>query len=261
MGERKRRRFTEMQRKAVVETVRQKGVCAAAEEHGVTPSCVSRWAKDAGVQRESAAVKRQRHAAGPPARTEPPRDDSVALAETAGASQDTSSPKVSTSAAPTVAWRDDAAKVRRPLRTRVARVYTPSQKAVILEDAAADGVTDAAEKQCDWHGQQTGGESPTRGPDGGNPTPRRQGHVWREAGARWTRRTPFFTARACLVEVVGARHDPNRVKRREASASGRLAASSESPVSVGGAGVVATGGREVCCLLPSEICRVPRQRR
>jgi transposase InsO family protein len=166
-----------MQRKAVVETVRQKGVCAAAEEHGVTPSCVSRWAKDAGVQRESAAVKRQRHAAGPPARTEPPRDDSVALAETAGASQDTSSPKVSTSAAPTVAWRDDAAKVRRPLRTRVARVYTPSQKAVILEDAAADGVTDAAEKHgvsrfsiYDWQrkvAKAAAGEgpSPTSGPE------------------------------------------------------------------------------------------------
>jgi hypothetical protein len=62
------------------------------------------------------------------------------------------------------------------------------------------------------------------------------------------------------MEVVGARHDPNRVKRREASALGRLALSSESPISVGNAGVGATGGREVCCVLPSEICRVPRKR-
>lgn len=177
MGERKRRSFTEKQRKAVLGTVRQKGVCAAAEEHGVAPSCVSRWAKEAGVQRESAAVKPQRHAFGPPARTEPPREDSVALAETAGAAQDTSSPKVSTSAAPTVALREDTPPVRRSLRTRVARIYTPSQKAVILEDAATDGVTVAAEKHgvsrfsiYDWQRKVTKaaageGPSPTSGPE------------------------------------------------------------------------------------------------
>ena len=45
----------------------------------------------------------------------------------------------------------------------------------------------------------------TRGPDGGNPTPRRQGRVWREAGrARAVPYPPFFTARASLKEVVGA---------------------------------------------------------
>jgi hypothetical protein len=49
------------------------------------------------------------------------------------------------------------------------------------------------------------------------------------------------TARACLVEVVGARHDPNRVKRREASALGRLALSSENPISVGSAGRTGDG--------------------
>lgn len=32
-----------------------------------------------------------------------------------------------------------------------------------------------AYSMCDWHEQQTGGGSPNRGPDGGNPTPRRQG--------------------------------------------------------------------------------------
>ena len=45
----------------------------------------------------------------------------------------------------------------------------------------------------------------TRGPDGGNPTPRRQGRVWREAGrARVVPHPPFFTARAGPKEVVGA---------------------------------------------------------
>ena len=50
-----------------------------------------------------------------------------------------------------------------------------------------------------------------------------------------------------------------KVKRRKASASGRLASSSESPVFVGGVGVVATGSREVCWILPVEVCRVPRK--
>jgi hypothetical protein len=68
---------------------------------------------------------------------------------------------------------------------------------------------------------------------------------------------PGGPARGRLVEVIGARRDPNGVKRRKASTSGRLASSSESPKSVGDVGVVATGRREVCWILPSEICRIP----
>jgi hypothetical protein len=71
---------------------------------------------------------------------------------------------------------------------------------------------------------------------------------------------PGGPARGRLVEVIGARRDPKKVKRRKASASGRLAPSSESPKSVGDVGVMATGRREVCWILPSEICRVPRER-
>jgi hypothetical protein len=67
-------------------------------------------------------------------------------------------------------------------------------------------------------------------------------------------------ARGGLVEVVGAWRDPNEVKCHEASALGRLAAGSESPISVGNAGVRATGRHEVCWDLPSEICRAPRER-
>jgi transposase InsO family protein len=177
MGETRRRSFTKKQREAVLASVRKKGVCAAAEAHGVGASCVSRWAKEAGVQRESAVVKPPHNAAGPPAGTEPSRDDSASPVETPGAPKDTSSPRVPPPAATTIALHDDAAKVRRSLRTRVARVYTPSQKAAILEDAAADGVTAAAEKHAvsrfsiyDWQRKVKKaaageGPSPTSGPE------------------------------------------------------------------------------------------------
>lgn len=58
----------------------------------------------------------------------------------------------------------------------------------------------------------------TRGPDGGNPTPRRQG---RRSNAD---RQP---ARGRLVEAVGARPCRARAKRREASAPGEPAPSGE----------------------------------
>ena len=146
MGATKYRSYTQKQREAVLASVREKGVCAAAEEHGIAPSCVSRWAKAAGVRRDSVAEKPQRSAAELLAATEPSRDAPAAAAEEPGAPKATSSPKGPTPAAPTAALRAAAAQVGRPHRARVARVYTPSQKAVIVEDAASDGVTAAAEK-------------------------------------------------------------------------------------------------------------------
>lgn len=65
---------------------------------------------------------------------------------------------------------------RRTLETRVAKLYTPSQKAVILEAAAMIGITAAAEKHevsryaiYDWRRRGTKaaegeGDSPTSGP-------------------------------------------------------------------------------------------------
>ena len=49
-------------------------------------------------------------------------------------------------AAPSQAPRDDAKRSHRTRRSRVAKIYTPSQRAVILKDAQSDGVTAAAEK-------------------------------------------------------------------------------------------------------------------
>ena len=148
----KRRRYTKDEREAVLATVREKGVCAAAHEHGVPESCVSRWAKDAGVRRGGPAPS-----AAPPSAAEGRRHTGAAAAhrgdETGG-----------------------GCPARRTLTTRVAKIYTPSQKAEILEDAATDGVTAAAKKYevsrfsiYDWQRKVAKaavgeGPSPTSGP-------------------------------------------------------------------------------------------------
>lgn len=113
---------------------------------------------------------------------------------------------------------------------------------------------------CDWHETQTGGASPNRGPNGGNPTPRRQGHGGGKAGAGGRSRTHLHREDVSGGSRRCAARTRTKVKRREASASGRLAPSSESPISVGGVDVRATGSREGCDLLPSEVCRAPRER-
>jgi transposase-like protein len=126
----KRRSYTDEQRQAVLATVRTKGVNAAAREHGIHQSCVSKWAAAAGVTRGGSAP--------------------IAPAPTPTPSR-TSKP-------------------------RVAKSYTPSQKAIVLEDAARDGVTAAAEKHgisrfsiYDWQRRLRKaaageGPSPTSGP-------------------------------------------------------------------------------------------------
>lgn len=115
----KRRSYTESERKAALLDVPKLGVCKAATKHGVPKGCVSRWASAAGVRRQAPAP-----AATParePSRGRTPRQP---LADR-------------TVTAPTV---------RRSLRSRVAKLYTPSQKAEALEHAAAHGVTAASEQ-------------------------------------------------------------------------------------------------------------------
>lgn len=73
----------------------------------------------------------------------------------------------------------------------------------------------------------------TRDPDGGNPTPKRQGR-WPCSGLQPARQHR-------LVEVIGARPFRARAKRREASAAGELAPSSEARFPLGAADVRATG--------------------
>ena len=143
----KRRSYTTEEREAVLADVRVSGVMAASKKHQIAQSCVSRWATVAGVTR---AVGEKS-----PAVAEAPR----------GGTGD----PVSTASTPT-----PPAKGTR--RSRVAKVYTPSQKAVVLEDAAKEGVTAAANKHgisrfsiYDWQRRLRKaaageGPSPTSGP-------------------------------------------------------------------------------------------------
>lgn len=157
--ESKKKRWTHHtpeQREAVLADVLTMGVNAAAKKHDIAPTSVSRWASVAGVKR---AVGEQSAVAA-----KVPRD--------------------STSAPSPPERADDGAKpASMPLptvepvpRSRVAKVYTPSQKAVVLEDAAKDGVTAASNKHgisrfsiYDWQRRLRKaaageGPSPTSGP-------------------------------------------------------------------------------------------------
>lgn len=157
-----RRSYTKEQREAAVADVPALGVVAAAEKHGIPQTNVSKWAAMAGVRREvesapssGAKVKRGPRAKG----------------EAKGAAVD-----ASTREEPVAAPAPADPPARRTLKTRVAKIYTPSQRAQILEDAARMGITAAAEKHevsrfaiYAWQGKVAKaaageGESPTAGP-------------------------------------------------------------------------------------------------
>src|SRR5271155_1610340 len=62
MGESKRRSYSKAEREAALADVPTLGVKGAAKKHGAPQSCVSKWAKDAGVRREVGATPAQRAA-------------------------------------------------------------------------------------------------------------------------------------------------------------------------------------------------------
>jgi transposase InsO family protein len=174
----KRRSYTKEQREAVLADVPALGVSEAAKKHGIPKSCVCQWARTAGVRREVTPASAIRPKAKPKAKAaRKPRDEAR--------------PRRKAKAAPTVApQREEPVQAaprpkaaqppsRRTLKTRVAKLYTPSQKAVILEDAAQIGITAAADKHqvsrfaiYDWQRRVTKaaegeGPSPTSGPSEG----------------------------------------------------------------------------------------------
>jgi putative transposase len=148
-----RRRYEAEKREQVVADVPQLGVGGAADKHGVPPSCVSRWHSAAKQERKT--QPRTARAADKAGGEEAPVGALAVRRPAAGR-----------------AWVSPSGK-----RSRVAKAYTPSERAEVLEYAAAHGVTEASEKFgmsrfsiYDWQrkarkaaaGQ---GPSPTSGPD------------------------------------------------------------------------------------------------
>jgi putative transposase len=126
--ESKRRTYTDAFRAGVLADVKKLGVCAAAKQHGVPQSCVSRWASDAGVAREPSAIVAP---AAPTAPAAPVTRDVVR--------KEKRRPQARAETAPAVPKAS-------PKQLRVAKSYTPSEKARVLEHAAKHGVSDASEK-------------------------------------------------------------------------------------------------------------------
>jgi putative transposase len=145
----RRRRYGAEKREAVLADVPRLGVGGAADKHGVPSSCVSRWWSAASQGGKTAPP-------GERARGEEAPGQALAVrGPVAGR-----------------AWVSPSGK-----RSRVAKAYTPSERAEVLEYAAAHGVSEASEKFgmsrfsiYDWQrkarkaaaGQ---GPSPTSGPD------------------------------------------------------------------------------------------------
>lgn len=127
---RKRRGYTAQERERILAAAERLGVCEAAREHGVPQSTLSNW----------------RNRGGP--RTAPQEGDTLTLTrEKAEGAQPRAATKptsvgsrkgTETASTPTVA----AALPKK----QVARSYTPSEKAEVLEHAAAHGVSAAHEK-------------------------------------------------------------------------------------------------------------------
>jgi putative transposase len=129
-----RRSYTKEQREQALADVVTMGVAAAARKLGVPQSCVSRWAKDAGVRRATS-----------PAQSSAPKPKTSGSKPEPESEEQAAAPKREEPAAASEP-RATEPPVRRTLKSRVAKVYTPSQKAVILEDAAKDGITATAKK-------------------------------------------------------------------------------------------------------------------
>jgi putative transposase len=137
MGSEKKPTYTKEQRETVLLDVPEEGVCKAARKHGVSQGTVSRWAREAGVQRKGELAKWPATTGGPFPAEPAAREQSVP-------------PTPPVPVAPPSATKPTPPRAAKPVPASprpsptVAKSYTPSQKAVILEAAAADGVAAAA---------------------------------------------------------------------------------------------------------------------
>jgi len=176
-----RRTYSEKQREAVLHDVVKLGVSEAAKKHDVPKSCVSRWASVFGVRRGHVKAETEPDASKPTAKVAannkpPARPAASKPAAKVHVEAPTARPAADEPAAAMVTSTSAELPVRRTLRSRVAKLYTPSQRAEILEYAAAHGATAAAEKFdvsrfsiYAWHAKvqkaaSGQGKAPTSGP-------------------------------------------------------------------------------------------------
>jgi transposase InsO family protein len=143
----KQRRHTKEEREAVLADVPALGIRVAAKKHDVPQSTLTRWARDAGVRRDNVTrgrrAKKGTDEAGARGKREKGEREGDARAVTAGEAKEPASGTLDTkTSTETMA----APSVRRPLKIRTAKLYTPSQKAEVLEHAAEHGVTETSRK-------------------------------------------------------------------------------------------------------------------
>ncbi len=135
METKKRREYTPAERKAAIADVRRIGVAEAARKHGVPKSSVSKWASAAGVKREAGEKSAKKAASQRPATaTRAAKSPAIELTVK-------SEPAVSAAESP-----PSVPAAKRVLRSRIAKLYTPSEKAEAVEYASAHGVTAASTK-------------------------------------------------------------------------------------------------------------------
>jgi putative transposase len=139
----KRRRYTASERRRVLADVKKLGVAGAARRHGVPESCVSRW-KQKALGRSGRAPKGKSGTGN-----EELTGIKVARSGARQRAQRSRGTNADTDSAEAEPGAMVAAKEERPNgsgNSRVARVYTPSQRAEALELAAEVGVVKAAEQ-------------------------------------------------------------------------------------------------------------------
>ena len=136
---RKRRRYTTAKRKEILKAVKEVGVVEAARRYGVPQTTVSNWLhRDATkVAKEQMAPQAADHGSRSKVARKRRGTKPVALKETTG-------PKAAE--APNAAAAQPGKAIAKSVRKRVARSYTPSEKAEALEHAATHGVKAASDE-------------------------------------------------------------------------------------------------------------------
>jgi putative transposase len=172
-----RRKYTEQERAEVVALVKRIGVSATARRLDVPVSCVSRWSTEAASAKRKTNRVKETHAHSESARHRVIPRRAPARAEAATSASGKAS---------------QAVESGRGKRRRVARAYTPSERAQALELAERLGVAEAAEQLgmsrwsiYEWtrKTEQAAlgkGDAPTSGPPASQLEEQRDGEILNE---------------------------------------------------------------------------------